>query len=73
MSALMEYLKTLVSRVRARGPFPSLGPLPFDGDPHAGVRQPRTPSPGGRRSAVALDEPKDVDTTQARGVERTRS
>jgi hypothetical protein len=54
---LIEYLKTLAARVAwHRFELPPDSPE----DPYAGVRQPVNRSPGGRTSAIALEEPTDV-------------
>ena len=74
MPSLMEYLITLAARIRARGePFPPSALPPPDDDPDARVRQPRSSPQGGRGSAVAVDEPKDIETIQVRCAGRGRS
>ncbi len=67
MPSLMEHLKALAARIRRYGPFPPPGLPPLDDEPDTRVRQPRGSSPGGRQSAVALDEPSDAAAVDARG------
>lgn len=51
---MLAYLKALTSRLLGRGFGPPFSP-PLD--PSIGVREPRRRTPGGRSSAVALEEP----------------
>ena len=45
------------------------GPLPpASEDPHVGVRHPRHRRPGGRSSAIALDEPPESSIVDARAT-----
>jgi hypothetical protein len=65
MHPLLTYLRSLAARIRGRG----VGfPPPPDDYPDALVREPRKPLPGGRHSAIALDEPTEIEPVQARGT-----
>ena len=66
---MIAYLRALASRLVRRGLGPSLPPTE---DPHAGVRVPRHGGPGGRRSAIAVAEPREETFVLAQGrVERS--
>lgn len=61
---MIAYLKALASRLARRG----LGPLlPPPEDPQAGVRVPRNHGPGGRSSAIAVEEPPEDTFVRAQG------
>ena len=64
---MIAYLKALATRFRDRwsGPWP---PLP--GDAHSPVRELRPRAPGGRNSAVALEEPIEPSLVRADGARR---
>jgi hypothetical protein len=59
---LIDYLKALAARLMGR----TLD-LPPDSpqDPYSLVRHPMKRDPGGRSSAIALEEPTEVDTVRA--------
>lgn len=61
---MLAYLRALVSRLIGRGFDPFRPPL---ADPPVGVRQPLRPGPGGRSSAVAVEEPPDSTFVLAQG------
>jgi hypothetical protein len=60
---MLAYLKALASRL-ARRPRITFPPEP----PDIGVREPAKRGPGGRSSAVAVDEPADPIFVRAAGV-----
>ena len=61
---MLAYLRALASRLIGRGFDPFRPPL---ADPPVGVREPRRPRPGGRSSAVAVEEPPDSTLAEAQG------
>jgi hypothetical protein len=61
---MIAYLKALASKFARRGPGTFLPP----GDPDIGVRQPLKRGPGGRSSAVAVEEPPPPTFVRAAGV-----
>ena len=61
---MLAYLKALAARVGR--PWLRFVPPPFE-DPPIGVREPKRRGPGGRSSAVAVEEPGDGILVQARG------
>ena len=65
---MIDYLKSLVARFAGwrRTPFP-----PYE-DPLIGVREPRRGGPGGRSSAVAVEEPEENIVTRAQGSDMPR-
>ena len=66
MRGWIELLRGLVARLR--------GPLFGEGrgsDPYAGVRQPRGGQPGGRTTAIALEEPDEMQPVNAVGAGRS--
>jgi len=66
---LLDYLRRLAAAVMHRHrPFHPFNP---PADPYVGVREPRRWSPGGRSSAVALDEPPPSSTAHAVGRKST--
>lgn len=65
---MLEYLKALAHRVLRNG-LRGLPPLPPD-DPYVGVREPRRRGPGGRSSAVAVEEPREERSVRAYGSDR---
>jgi hypothetical protein len=66
---MLDYLRRLaVSFLRRRSPFHPFNP---PADPYAAVREPRPARPGGRSSAVALEEPPPTSTARAIGRSRT--
>jgi hypothetical protein len=70
MTGYLDYLKRLAARVRARWrdtPLP-----PSSEDPPIGVREPRPRGPGGRSSAVAVDEPEESLFVRAHGASPRR-
>ena len=69
MTAYFGYLKALVARVRASW---RDAPLPPSEDPPIGVREPRHRGPGGRSSAVAVDEPEESLFVRAQGASPRR-
>jgi hypothetical protein len=74
MPSLLTYLKDLAARFRASETrFPPIDFPPLDDGPDSRVRQPRTPSPGGRHSSVALAEPQRIEPVEARGSTRSRT
>ena len=62
---MIDYLKSLVARFAGwrRTPLP-----PFE-DPLIGVREPRRHGPGGRSSAVAVEEPDENIVIRAQGAD----
>jgi len=64
---MLDYLRALASRVFGRR-FDTF--LPPAEDPYAGVRVPRGRGPGGRSSAVAVEEPREPAHTRAHGADR---
>jgi hypothetical protein len=61
---MFERLKQLAARLMGWGPPP---PDPTH-DPHAGVRAPRSRTPGGRHSSVAVMEPEPDRAVSAVGT-----
>lgn len=59
---MLEFLKALAARFLQRGPD---WLVPPSADPYAGVRVPRRRGPGGRSSAVAVDEPPPESSVRA--------
>jgi hypothetical protein len=66
---MFQYLRSLAKRLMNK-PGESGSPA----DPLAPVRQPRSRAPGGRSSAVAVEEPREWESVAARGddVQRHR-
>jgi hypothetical protein len=63
MPGMFGYLRQLAARLRGGG----FGPLfPPTDDPDAAVREPRRRDPGGRSSAVAVEEPREDALVDAR-------
>jgi hypothetical protein len=66
---MLNYLRRLAAAVlRRQSPFHPFNP---PSDPYAAVREPRRRSPGGRSSAVAVEEPPPASAVQAIGRNRT--
>lgn len=61
---MLAYLRALASRLIGRGFDPFRPPF---ADPPVGVREPRRRGPGGRSSAVAVEEPPDSTFVLAQG------
>jgi hypothetical protein len=64
---MFQFLKRLANRLMNRGGFAEP-----PADPFARVRQPRRGRPGGRDSAIAVEEPEDPKQVQAVGRHRPR-
>jgi hypothetical protein len=69
MTGYFDYLRGLAARIRARW---RDAPLPPSEDPPIGVREPRRRAPGGRSSAVALEEPQASLFIKAQGTRPRR-
>jgi hypothetical protein len=65
---MLDYLRRLAAAVLRRRPFHPFNP---PSDPYAAVRQPRQRTPGGRSSAVAVEEPPRSSAVRAIGRNRT--
>jgi hypothetical protein len=62
---MLDYLRRLAAAVmHRRRPFHPFNP---PSDPYVGVREPRRPTPGGRSSAVAVEEPPPSSRVRAVG------
>ena len=66
---MFRVMQQMIARLFGRRPAPR---DPSD-DPYAGVRHPRTRRPGGRSSAVAVEEPDPDGIVQALGRYRRRA
>jgi hypothetical protein len=62
---MLAYLRAIAARLLRDG-FRGLPPRPPD-DPYVGVREPRRRSPGGRSTAVAVEEPLEPRSVRAHG------
>ena len=68
-AALLERFRLLAAAMFKRGGGPFMPPA----DPYAAVPEPRRRNPGGRSSAIALDEPPaDIRTTAIGATEARR-
>jgi hypothetical protein len=63
---MFEFVRRIVAALLNR-----LRPFSPPEDPYAGVREPRRPNPGGRRSAIALAEPEPTTRVRAVGTAGT--
>jgi hypothetical protein len=64
---MLEYLKAIAARL-FRGGFNQFPPP----DPVLGVREPRQNRPGGRDASAAVDEPRQLASVRAHGIDVSR-